>query len=131
VAVFLSPAWIGELDLAARRNDALRALGSDDEPFVLGQEVIAADHDAAVGWTLVVDGDGARVEPQLRPDPQVVLRTDADTLAGIAQGTLSAQQAFVDGRIRLGGDVRVLIDRVAVLAGLGDVFAAVRADTTW
>jgi hypothetical protein len=27
--------------------------------------------------------------------------------------------------------VRVLIDRVAVLAGLGDVFAAVRADTTW
>ena len=51
------------------------------------------------------------------------------TAASIAMGQGSAQRAFMTGRLRVGGDLRVLLEHSDVLAQLEDVFAAVRART--
>ena len=42
---------------------------------------------------------------------------------------MSAQRAFLDGRIRVGGDVDALRAARSGLEVLGDVFASVRAET--
>ena len=56
---------------------------------------------------------------------------DRATAVAIAQGSLSAQVAFMDGRLRLGGDLRSVLARAGDLAALDDAFAATRASTEW
>jgi hypothetical protein len=56
---------------------------------------------------------------------------DRATAARIAQGEVNAQRALADGRMRIGGDIDVLVRRAAALRAVDDAFAAVRAETTY
>ena len=51
----------------------------------------------------------------------------AATAEAIHRGELSAQTAFIEGRLRLGGDLRAVIERASALAAIDDVFGAARA----
>ena len=62
-------------------------------------------------------------------DPDVRLTSSRATAAAIASGQRAALDAFIAGDLRLGGDVRRLIDERAALEAMGDVFAAVREAT--
>lgn len=123
---FASPEWIAALDAAARADGSLR--GIVDAPMALAQ-VVDGEGDAA--WTLRLDPDGASVVPGRADDAAATITGDAATVAAIARGEESAQEAFLDGRLRLGGDIDALLAHAGALAALGDVFAAVRADTEW
>jgi putative sterol carrier protein len=59
----------------------------------------------------------------------VTLTEDRSTAVAVARGERSAQEAFMDGEVRVGGDIGELLAAQAALARLGDVFASVRADT--
>jgi putative sterol carrier protein len=67
------------------------------------------------------------------PAPRVDLRltTDYPTAAAIAAGDLAAQRAFVEGRLRVGGDLSLLIAHQRALAAVEDALAGVRARTTF
>lgn len=71
------------------------------------------------GTTSVSSGAGAPVSFEL----------DYATAAAIAQGELSAQAAFMQGKLKLVGDVNVLIRDGAVLDGVSDALGALRSDT--
>ena len=58
-----------------------------------------------------------------------VLGAGATAASAIAAGSSSAQRAFMTGRLRVGGDLRVLLAHGEALAQLDDVFAGVRART--
>jgi hypothetical protein len=47
----------------------------------------------------------------------------------VAQGNISAQRAFLDGRLRLGGDTGLLLGHQDALADLDDRLAPLRAVT--
>lgn len=126
---FASPEWIAALDLAARADDSLGA--AVGEAVALTQVVVDATGEPIAAWTLRLGPDGASVSAGRADDAQVVLRGDAATVGAIARGELSAQEAFLAGRLRLGGDVEALLTHAPALAALGDVFATVRADTEW
>jgi len=49
--------------------------------------------------------------------------------ARIAAGGLGAQRAFVEGRLRVGGDLSLLIRHHKALSTIDDVLAGVRART--
>ena len=49
----------------------------------------------------------------------------------LVSATLFGAAAFMTGRLRVGGDVQVLLDRQPALAEVDDIFALVRADTTY
>ena len=72
----------------------------------------------------------AAVRPGPAGDPTVRLSQDYATAAAIATGEGSAQRAFMAGRLRVGGDLRVLLSHGDALTQVEDTFAAVRADTT-
>ena len=55
--------------------------------------------------------------------PDVTFTQDRATALAIHRGELSAQAAFMEGRLRLGGDLRDVIRRAGALAALDDVFA--------
>lgn len=56
---------------------------------------------------------------------------DYATAAAISRGELTPSAAFAAGRVRLGGRVGLLARHGDVVAGLGDVFGAVRAGTEY
>ena len=64
-------------------------------------------------------------------DAHVTFTQDRGTAVAIARGELSAQVAFLSGRLRVGGDIRNVIDRTRDLALLDDLLAPARAATTW
>ncbi len=57
-------------------------------------------------------------------------RRTLDELAAIATGEESAQAAFIAGRLRVGGDLRQVMDRAGALATLTDVFAPARGSAS-
>ncbi len=62
---------------------------------------------------------------------KVVLNLDWDLAIDIATGAASAQRAFLDGRLRLGGDVNTLLGSGPALAAYDDRLAALRATTNF
>ena len=69
------------------------------------------------------------LQPGPHPDAPVSFSLDYDTAVAIARGDLSAQAAFMQGRLKLGGDVTVLIRDGGALDGVHDALGPLRADT--
>lgn len=131
---FLSPEWIQALDTAARDHPGLRAAARDTR-LVLEQRVTETPDDDPAAPGTVVYHIRLTAEPVVAAGPAddatVRLTTDRATAAGIARGELSAQLAFIQGRLRLGGDVRALLAHQDALVAVDDVFAEVRGATEW
>ncbi|HUF32312.1 MAG TPA: SCP2 sterol-binding domain-containing protein [Acidimicrobiales bacterium] len=127
MARFLSDEWVAEL------GDALAA-GEDLAEATTGthltvQQVVTGDDGGA--WWVRVDGGQVRAGTGRAEDPDVTMTTDRPTAVALAQGHLAAQDAFAAGRLRLGGDITVIIRHGEALACVDDAVAAVRARTTW
>jgi putative sterol carrier protein len=105
-------AWVDQLDAS------LRALPSTPATDVVVQQELT-DTDEA--WHVVVSGGRAAARTGRHPSPDVVLTQDAATALAINAGELSAQTAFIDGRLRVRGDVGRLREIADRLSGLGSV----------
>ena len=129
MARFLSPEWIDHLDASVRGG-----AGFDDPPndlsLVVEQQVTHPDG-SVTQFQVVFDAGTVRVRPGVEAEADVRFIQDLATAEAIAQGTESAQRAFMTGHLRVGGDLRVLSDNGEVLARLNDAFSTVRQDTTF
>ncbi|MCU1353780.1 MAG: hypothetical protein JWM05_2989 [Acidimicrobiales bacterium] len=126
MVLHLSQAWIRALDEAAQASEPLRA-ATAGLALVVQQVVTAPDGDTA--WHLTFDHGDVRVREGRAAAPDLTFTQDRDTAWQITHGELSAQAAFMVGRLRVGGDLGVLLAHQEVFAGLADVFAGVRAAT--
>ena len=122
---FLTDEWIYALDQAAR------TLRSDlTETFTVEYRVQLDGADSFV-YHIGFDGGAIAVRIGEAATPTIVLSTDHDTACGVATNTLSAQAAFMAGRLRLDGDTMALVRNHEALAKLDDLFAAVRPVTEY
>jgi putative sterol carrier protein len=64
-------------------------------------------------------------------DADVVFTEDWDTAAAIAEGRLSPQAAFVDGRVRVSGNVALVMAAQDALAAVETALDGVRATTSY
>jgi putative sterol carrier protein len=93
------------------------------------EQVVIGGPRGTTCWHITIDdgkvglADGPAMEPDLR------FTTDYATAAKIAAGELGAQRAFVEGRLRVGGDLGALIRHQKALSTIDDALAAVRART--
>lgn len=117
----------------------------------LTAEVAASEHMAeiaeshSIGFTQVVsDGPEGDITYHLQigdgevafgagpaDSEDVKMEQDWETAVAVATGELNAQDAFINGRIRLFGDQRKLLDAQPVFGALDAVFATVKARTTY
>jgi hypothetical protein len=126
---YLSPEWMDAVRQALAGDVELQAATAG---MTLTIEQVVADGPAGtVRWHLVIDGGQVALVdgPAERPD----LRFSAAyaTACQIASGDLGAQRAFVEGRLRVGGDLSVLLRHQRTLASVDDALAKVRAETTF
>jgi putative sterol carrier protein len=127
MVTFLSDAWIDALDAAACADDRL-ATATAGLAFSVEQEVLGGPA-GDVRYHVVFDHGAVSVRPGPLPGATVRFSVDHETASAIASGQGSAQRAFMAGRLRVGGDLRVLLEHGEVLGQLDDVFAEVRART--
>ena len=59
-------------------------------------------------YYVVVDGDDVSVHEGEAEAPTLTFTSDRETADAVRDGTLSAQAAFMAGRLRIGGDLSAL-----------------------
>jgi hypothetical protein len=123
---YLSAAW---LDAAVAAFERHHARPGGDLDAVVIEQVVTGTPDGDVTYHLRLGTDGARFGRGSAADATVVFTEDYDTAAAINRGELSAQGAFMSGRIRVRGDLSRLARAGEGFAELEDVLAEVRADT--
>ena len=116
----LSPEWLAALADAGRRASA------PPEVRLVLQQVVVEDDGVEVAYAVRIADGTVQVEPGRAHDADVTFTQDRATATAIALGTLSAQAAFLAGRLRIGGDLSAVQLAARDLAALDDVFASAR-----
>ena len=124
---YLSDDWLTEAGRVLAADRDLAAATSDLE-LTIAYEVTGTP-DGKRTYAVEFDHGRVTLHPTAPPSPQVTFTLDYDTAAEIARGELPAQVAFMQGRLKLGGDVTVLIRAGSVLDGIGDALSDLRART--
>ena len=109
MTTFLSDEWFDEMAAAASA-----ARPPADLDLTIEQQIVDGE-----SWTIRIGAGAAELQRGGSDAADVRIITDAATAAGIRNGTMSAQRAFLDGQLRIGGDVAALIEHREALAGLG------------
>ncbi len=125
---FLSPPWLDALDAAARRHDGSGAV-SEAVSLTVEQEVTGPG--GAVTFHVSFDQGQIRVNAGPATGTAIRFSSDRATAWALSTGERSAQRSFMAGELRVGGDLRGLLDQQEVLAALSDLFADVRGRTTF
>ena len=133
---YLTELWIAEAaDAVAAAADLERAAPA--RPIGLTQVVEGGANGPVVYYLTTHDPTSPAVRGPARldrgpADPEDVrLRTDQATAVALAQGTVSAQRAFVEGRLVISGDVDRLVEAQALFAALDAALAPLRACTSY
>ena len=128
--VFLSDEWIAALDEAASADAKLRA-ATVGVSLVL-QQTVTDSPNGDVTWHVKVDDGTIRIVPGTSAQPaDVTFSQSFETAKAVATAQLSAQSAFMLGKLRIGGTVAMLIEQRAAFDGLDDLFIEVRSRTTY
>lgn len=126
MVAYLSDEWLEQAGDALAGSTEL-AERTADVDLAIAYEVTGAPG-GKVLYTLRFDHGTTTLEVGASDAP-VSFSLDYDSAAAIARGDVSAQAAFMQGRLKLVGDVNVLIRDGAVLDGIADALGTLRADT--
>lgn len=129
VVRYLSLDWIDAIAGNVAADERLGELAAEHE--IGFTQVVAGGPEGDVTYHLQV-GDGTIVFASGPAEPEHVrMEQTWDTAVAVATGTLNAQEAFVNGHIRLHGDQQCLLDAQPLFGALDSVFSAVREQTTY
>jgi hypothetical protein len=126
---YLSLAWIRELTREVADSQALTELARDHTIGVT--QVVVDGPEGDVTYHLQI-ADGAATFGAGAADPEDVrMEQDWATAVAVATGAANAQDAFINGRIRLFGDQQALMGAQPIFAALDHVFSTVRERTSY
>lgn len=107
---FLSEAWFERVADAAAATSAPADLDFTIEQVVEG--------DPTVRWQVRIVDERVDIDLHASAEPDVRIITDRVTATEIQAGETSAQRAFLDGRLQIGGDIQALMANRQALADL-------------
>lgn len=126
---YLSLDWINALTAEVAASEHIREVA---EHHTLGvTQVVSDGPEGDVIYHLTV-GDGVASFGAGAADPEhVKMEQSWQTAVDVATGDLNAQEAFINGHIRLFGDQAKLLESQPVFGALDAVFASVRDRTVY
>jgi putative sterol carrier protein len=129
VLKYLSDAWMDAAAEAVAGDESLAAAAADLD-LAVDYEVTGSPFGKRRYQLRFDHGSVELVNPPVG-EAQAGFSTDYDTAAQIARGELAVQVAFMQGRLKLEGDVAVLVRDGAALDGLDDALADLRSRTEY
>jgi SCP-2 sterol transfer family len=124
---YLSPEWMEAARLAIAGDASLR--GATAGVRLTVEHVVTGGPRGTIRWHVVIDDGTVDLTAGQAMEPDLRFTTDYATAAKIAEGELGAQRAFVEGRLRVGGDLRALLRHQKALSTIDDALAGVRVRT--
>lgn len=126
---FLSTEWLDEMSAVAQRShgktDAITGVR------LCMQEVVIGNDGVETRYYLVIEDGALRCQAGDAPAPDVTLTQDYETAAALHRGDISAQQAFIDGRLKVSGNVALVAQHAETFTTLSNVFTELRDRTTF
>jgi hypothetical protein len=126
---YLSDAWFDAARRAVAGDDELQAAMAGMALTI--EQVVTGGPGGTVRWHLSLGDSGVAITEGPAAAPDIRFTTDYATASDIAAGRLSAQHAFAEGRLKVGGDLSALIRHQRAFAALDDALAGVRAETAF
>ena len=126
---YLSLEWISELTRVVAGDETLRTLAGDHEIGVT--QVVCDGPEGDVTYHLQVGAGVASFGAGAAEPEHVRMEQSWDTAVAVATGELNAQEAFVNGHIRLFGDQQRLLEAQPIFGALDAVFTDVRERTEY
>lgn len=117
MAPFASPEWIDDLARAAADVAVDPGIRLTVEQHLTGE--------AASTWHVTIADGVVRIAAGAAPEAEISLTSSFATAAAIHEGRLSAQRAFLDGDLRIGGDLQTLIAHRGALAGVAQLLGGI------
>ena len=126
---YLSLDWINALKAEVAASEQMREVAGLHTIGVT-QLVVDGPEGEVTYHLAVADGEASFGAGPADPE-DVRMEQDWDTAVAVATGEMNAQDAFINGHIRLFGDQQKLLDSQPVFGALDAVFSAVREHTTY
>ena len=127
MARYLSSEWFDEVNRAAADQSDL-AVDTAGVTLTI-QQVVTDAPEGDIRYAVRIRNGTVELRPGDSADADVTITEDWDTATAVASGQMSAPTAFMTGRIRVGGNVGMLLDAQGCLQGLDEVFADLRDRT--
>jgi predicted lipid carrier protein YhbT len=126
---YLSPEWLAAAADAVAHDTTLRRLAAEVD---LTYEMTVADGpEGTVCWHVTIRPDDVRLTPGPADRADLRFTTSWDVACAIARGEQAAATAFIDGHLRVGGDLSLLLHHQRRLSAVDDTLADLRPHTTW
>jgi putative sterol carrier protein len=126
---YLSPEWIDAAGRALAGDAGLKDATVDLQLTL--EQVVTEGPAGTVRWHVAIDHGRVEMAEGSAPAADLRFTTTYATAAAIASGTLEAQRAFAEGKLRVGGDLSLLVAHHRTLASLDDALAPLRAETSF
>jgi hypothetical protein len=126
---YLSLDWLEELGRAVAASPAMARVAADHEIGLT--QVVSDGPEGDVTYHLQVDDGTARFGAGAADPEHVRMEQSWETAVAVATGQLNAQEAFVNGHIRIYGDQQRLLESQPVFGALDAVFSDVRDRTEY
>ena len=129
MAAYLSAAWFEDVNRVARADGDLAGITAGARVTI--QQVVTGGPAGDVRYWVRVDDGTVEAGPGEAERPDATVTQSYATAEAVSRGELSVEQALLEGRVRLSGDVSVLLRHAAALAGVAGAFGEVRDRTTY
>jgi putative sterol carrier protein len=129
MAPFLSARWLEQVAAAASDDAGLRAATVGVSLTV--QQVVTGGPGDEVAWHVRLGDGKVEIGSGRALDAEVVITQSHETATAISRGELSPAEAFASGRLKLAGQVGLLVRHQPALEQLGIALARVRDTTTF
>ena len=126
---YLSLDWIEAVGLRVAGDTELQKIGATVSVGIT--QVVTDGPEGTIIYHLQV-GNNAVTFGAGPSDPEDVrLEQEWETAVDVATGAMTAEDAFISGSIRIGGDAQMLLQSQEVFAALDPIFVAVAALTDY
>jgi putative sterol carrier protein len=129
VARFLSPEWLDDVNAVVKRAPEVQTATAAIELTI--QQIVRGAPGGDVAYRMRIDRGSVELISGQAPDADVVFTEDWDTAVAVARGQLSPQAAFLEGRIRVSGDMASVMETQDALVGIDTALADIRSATSY
>ena len=123
----MSDAWIDKLNSVAQSHLGLSEVTTDIE-LVIEYRVVG---ETLTIWQIKIDKGNTTVTASGDSKPDVWYETDLSTAVALFEGTIDPLTAIIEGKMEIGGDPRVLLDKSIVFEQLENIFETIRPTTVF
>jgi len=123
MAKFLSQQWADDILAALNGSDDVR--GAIKGVQLCIQQVVTSAPDGEVSYWTKIDDGAVSGAIGAASDADVTITQDYDTAVAMNSGELNAQAAFMQGKLKVTGNMSKLLANQGAMQALGPVLASV------